>query len=227
MTGNPAGEKNDNFALAVPLRGLVFLVLSLVFPLAGCDQINDTLGLEDSAKKEARMEADGRSVGGACRHSGRAIEDCFAIYSWLPRAAVFAGWRDMDSYMRENNIETVEPQLPPVAPPTAPGKKAHKADQGQDDKHAAKSGKSKSGKSADEAAEKSADEGDEKAKEGATEKAQEKPAEKPAERSADKTTEKPAEKPSEKTADKTKSEKPAEKPEAAKESKPAAGKAKI
>jgi hypothetical protein len=47
-------------------------------------------------------------VGGGCRHSGRAIEDCYAIYNWLPKAAVFAGWRDMDAYMRENNIPIVQ-----------------------------------------------------------------------------------------------------------------------
>ena len=47
-----------------------------------------------------------RSVG-ACRHAGRAIEDCFAIYKKADRAAVFAGWRDMNDYMRENKIEPV------------------------------------------------------------------------------------------------------------------------
>jgi len=44
-------------------------------------------------------------------HAGRAIEDCFAIYKKADRAAVFAGWRDMNDYMRENKIEPVPPQL--------------------------------------------------------------------------------------------------------------------
>ena len=50
-------------------------------------------------------------IGGACRHAGRAIEDCYAIYKKSDRAAVFAGWRDMNDYMRENKIEPVAPQL--------------------------------------------------------------------------------------------------------------------
>lgn len=50
---------------------------------------------------------------------GRAIEDCYSIYSWLPKASIYEGWRDMDAYMRDNKLETVEPQLPPPAPPGA------------------------------------------------------------------------------------------------------------
>jgi hypothetical protein len=40
----------------------------------------------------------------------------------------------MDAYMRENQLETVAPQLPPVAPPTPPGtrKKAPPAKDGAD-----------------------------------------------------------------------------------------------
>lgn len=119
-------------------RLLVFL-LPLAFLLAGCDQVNEALGLEDQAKKEARLEADGKAVGGACRQSGRAIEDCYAIYSWLPRAAIFAGWRDMDTYMRENNIDTVEPQLPPVEPPGT--KKRPASPESDDEKPAPKDSK--------------------------------------------------------------------------------------
>mgnify|MGYP001290659006 CR=1 FL=1 len=101
-------------------------ILSLLLPLAllaGCDQLGQKLGLEDPAKKEAKQEAEGKAVGSACRQSGRAIEDCYAIYGWLPKAAVFEGWREMDTYMRENKIETVAPQLPPPEPPGAKKKK--------------------------------------------------------------------------------------------------------
>ena len=77
------------------------------------------MGIEDPATKAAKADAEGRAVGGACRQSGRAIEDCYAIYSWLPKASTYEGWRDMDAYMRENKLETVEPQLPPVPPPNA------------------------------------------------------------------------------------------------------------
>ena len=102
---------------------IVLLVACL--PLAGCDLVNQKLGLEDPAKKEARQESEGKAVGSACRQSGRAIEDCYSIYSWLPKSAVFAGWREMDAYMRENQLETIAPQLPPPEPPST-GKKKKK-----------------------------------------------------------------------------------------------------
>ena len=87
--------------------------------LSGCDLIQQKLGIEDPAAKATKLDAEGRAVGGACRQSGRAIEDCYAIYSWLPKASIYEGWRDMDAYMRDNKLETVEPQLPPPAPPGA------------------------------------------------------------------------------------------------------------
>lgn len=100
------------------------LLAAAALALAGCDQVNQKLGLEDPAKKEARTEAEARAVGSACRHSGRAIEDCYAIYAWLPKAGVYAGWREMDEYMRENQIATIAPQLPPAEPPGAKKRKA-------------------------------------------------------------------------------------------------------
>ena len=80
--------------------------------LAGCDM----LGIESPEKTAAARDADGRAIGGACRHAGRAIEDCYAIYRKADRAAIFAGWRDMNDYMRENKIEPVAPQLTAQAP---------------------------------------------------------------------------------------------------------------
>jgi hypothetical protein len=71
--------------------------------LAGCEQ----LGIEDPAKIEAAREAEGRAIGGACRHSGRALEDCYKLNAKAQKSAVYAGWRDMDAYMRENNIAAV------------------------------------------------------------------------------------------------------------------------
>ena len=95
----------------------LLLALPLVFSLTACDQIQRQVLGEDPAAKAARQEAEGKAVGGACRHSGRAIEDCYAIYHWLQKAAIFAGWQEMDAYMRTNKIEEVEPQLPPPEPP--------------------------------------------------------------------------------------------------------------
>ena len=102
--------------LASSLRAsLIAVALSL--GLSACDMIQQQMGIESQAAKDARADADGKAVGGACRQSGRAIEDCYSIYSWLPRASVYEGWRDMDAYMRDNKLETIVPQLPPVAAP--------------------------------------------------------------------------------------------------------------
>lgn len=97
----------------VRLRTACLLALSL---LAGCDM----LGIDSPEKIAAAREADGKAIGGACRHAGRAIEDCFSVYRKADRAAVFAGWRDMNDYMRENKIEPVPPQLAAQANREAP-----------------------------------------------------------------------------------------------------------
>lgn len=113
-----------------------------VLATAGCEQVNQRLGLEDPAKKEARVEGEGKAVGSACRQSGRAIEDCYSIYNWLPKAAIFAGWREMDAYMRENSIDTTAPVLPPAEPPGS--KKKKKAAEEGEAKGDAKAGEEKS-----------------------------------------------------------------------------------
>ena len=85
-------------ALAIPL---------LAIALGGCE----LLGGEDPAKAAAAKEAEGKAVGGACRHSGRALEDCYVMNPKAMKSAVYTGWRDMDAYMRENNIQAVVPDL--------------------------------------------------------------------------------------------------------------------
>jgi hypothetical protein len=91
----------------------LLLALPAIALLGGCDM----LGIESAEKIAAAREADGKAIGSACRHAGRAIEDCFVIYKKADRAAVFAGWRDMNDYMRENKIEPVPPQLSAQAKP--------------------------------------------------------------------------------------------------------------
>jgi len=93
------------------------IVAALLLGLSGCDVIQQQMGIEDPVAKAAKTDAEGKAVGGACRQSGRAIEDCYSIYAWLPKAPIYEGWRDMDAYMRDNKLETVEPQLPPVGAP--------------------------------------------------------------------------------------------------------------
>ena len=116
----------------------MLIIAALVVLLPGCDVVQQQMGIEDPTAKAARADAEGRAVGGACRQSGRAIEDCYSIYSWLPKASIYEGWRDMDAYMRENKLETVEPQLPPVPPPGTK-KKATTTPPATDDKAAKKS----------------------------------------------------------------------------------------
>ena len=97
-------------------KHLVPLLLTTLL-LAGCDM----LGIESAEKVAANREADGKAVGGACRHAGRAIEDCYALNRKADRAAVFAGWREMNDYMRENKIDEVAPQVAaaPLPKPSA------------------------------------------------------------------------------------------------------------
>jgi hypothetical protein len=100
-------------------RALAIAVLAMPPLLAGCD----LLGGEPAGALAARKEAEGKAVGGACRHAGRAIEDCFALNKRADKAAVFAGWREMNDYMRDNKVETVAPQGTP-----APAESSAKAD---------------------------------------------------------------------------------------------------
>ncbi len=89
------------------------------FLLSACtDQVNAVL--EGREARAERYHEEGKAVGNACRHAGRAIEDCYTIYSWLPRAGIFEGWREMDKYMRKHSLETVKPTLPPPKDPNAP-----------------------------------------------------------------------------------------------------------
>lgn len=90
-------------------RRMTWALTAVVALLAGCDQ----LGIESPEKLAAARVAEGNAIGGACRHAGRAIEDCYALNKKADKAAVFAGWRDMNDYMRENKIDPVPPQLNP------------------------------------------------------------------------------------------------------------------
>ncbi len=87
------------------LRHAAPLLIALTL-LSGCDM----LGIESAQAVAERKEADGKAVGSACRHAGRALEDCFALNRKSDKAAVFAGWREMNDYMRENKIDEVAPQ---------------------------------------------------------------------------------------------------------------------
>lgn len=55
----------------------------------------------------AQREEEAKAIGGACRYALRGIEDCYAMNEKASKASVFAGWKDMDGYMRENKIEGI------------------------------------------------------------------------------------------------------------------------
>ncbi len=116
-------------------RTALFASLLIAAALSGCDMLGDS-----TEKLAAAREADGRAIGSACRHAGRAIEDCYALNKKADRASVFAGWRDMNDYMRENKIEPVTPQLGPA--PKAESKAEAKSDgKGEDSAEPAAEGK--------------------------------------------------------------------------------------
>jgi hypothetical protein len=120
-------------------RLFAFVLLpALGLPLAGCDQ----LGIESATSVNARKEADSKAIGGACRHAGRAIEDCYTLNKKADKAAMYAGWREMNEYMRENKIEPVVPVIPPEPPKVAAAKPPADAEGGDepaaDEKPAAK-----------------------------------------------------------------------------------------
>lgn len=96
----------------------IILLLSLSAMLSACDQ----LGIETPAQINQRADEEGKAVGSSCRHSGRALEDCYQVNPKAPKAAIFAGWREMDGYMRENKIVEIAPQFP-LKPPLGKGKK--------------------------------------------------------------------------------------------------------
>jgi hypothetical protein len=106
----------------------------LLLALTGCE----LLGGESPEALAGRREAEGKAIGGACRHAGRAIEDCYALNKKADKSAIFAGWREMNDYMRENKMEAVLPQLTP-----APAESAAKADEAAADGTVRKAPKAK------------------------------------------------------------------------------------
>jgi hypothetical protein len=94
-------------ARAAGLHGLRVSLLALALTtLSGCDM----LGIESASQIAARKEAEGRAIGGACRHAGRAIEECYSMNRRADKAAIFAGWREMNDYMIENKMDEVAPR---------------------------------------------------------------------------------------------------------------------
>jgi hypothetical protein len=84
-------------------RARLVCFVAVAMLACGCDQ----LGIEGAGAGAARREAEGKAIGGACRHAARSIEQCYAANRRADKAAVFAGWREMNDYMRENKMEAM------------------------------------------------------------------------------------------------------------------------
>jgi hypothetical protein len=85
-----------------------YVLLATLLLLAGCDQIKQRAGFVDPA----RLEDDSKAIGGACRNAGRGLEDCFRLNPDASKAAIYAGWKDMNEYMAKNNMQVIAPSVP-------------------------------------------------------------------------------------------------------------------
>lgn len=89
------------------------LIMVLMLPLlTACDLFFELLEIPDPRREAALRDAEGRAVGSACRHAGRSLEDCFTLNPEANKAAIFAGWREMNDYMLENAMEVVPSRIP-------------------------------------------------------------------------------------------------------------------
>lgn len=90
---------------------LLLLACALLPGLAGCDLIKQRAGIPDPV----RIEAEGKAIGGACRHAGRGLEDCFRLNPDASKPAMFQGWREMNEYMIKQNMQPMPPTVPLAA----------------------------------------------------------------------------------------------------------------
>lgn len=86
----------------------IVVAAALLPLLGGCDQLKERMGLPDPTKQAA----EGNAIGSACRHAGRGLEDCYRLNPKAGKAAIFAGWKEMNEYMIKNNMQAVPPEIP-------------------------------------------------------------------------------------------------------------------
>lgn len=89
--------------------------------LSACDMLGELLELPNPTREQAERKAEGSAIGGACRHAGRSLEDCYALNPGADKAAVFAGWREMNDYMMQYQLSDVPSQFVPGLPGSHPG----------------------------------------------------------------------------------------------------------
>ncbi|WP_432720892.1 hypothetical protein R0381_002848 [Jeongeupia wiesaeckerbachi] len=74
------------------------LSLLLILPLTACDQVTGLLN---------KQQENGKAIGAACRHSGRALEDCYHRNARVAKADIYAGWKEMNEYMLAKKMDIV------------------------------------------------------------------------------------------------------------------------
>ena len=114
------------------------LLVVATLALPGCD----LLGIESPAAVAARREAESKAIGAGCRHAARSVEACYDLNKRGDKAAMFAGWREMNDYMRENKIDA----MPAPPPPMMAAAEAAEADEPEAPAPAAKPSKAASKK---------------------------------------------------------------------------------
>jgi len=83
--------------------------------LGGCN-LSDIPGLGPDPRA-LQQEAEAKAIGGACRYAQRGLEDCYTLNPKSAKAQVFAGWKEMDQYMRENKLEGTPSVITKAEPP--------------------------------------------------------------------------------------------------------------
>lgn len=125
------------------MKTLASLALLIPF-LVACDAVQERMGIPIAAK----VEAEGRAIGSACRHAGRGLEDCYRLNAKADKAAVHTGWREMNEYMLKNNMQAIAPEFPASLPVKAAGHATAEKPDAEDaaDSHGDKASDAKSDK---------------------------------------------------------------------------------
>lgn len=74
--------------------------LPLLVVLTSCGWFENLSGMSGDANK---------ALGAACRQSGRSLESCFQLHPQADKAALYAGWREMQEYMAKQNLSPMPP----------------------------------------------------------------------------------------------------------------------
>lgn len=108
----------------------VLMITGLSAMLCSCD-LSQIPGLDGRLSTE-----DSKAIGAACRHAGRALEDCFVLNPKGHQSGIFDGWKEMNDYMLSNQIEVVKPEIPVTVVQQNHGQTQEQHEEKGDDKSA-------------------------------------------------------------------------------------------